>query len=232
MIGTIRSGIEYPLLSRKDVTYPDSDGLPMSDNTLQFQWITTLHFGFASLFENDPNVFVASDLLWYAQEGDPKVRLAPDVLLAFGRPKGHRGSYMQWLEDNIPPQVVIEVLSPSNRHPEMTRKHQFYEQHGVEEYYVFDPDPAEPTLQGYLRTGDVLRLLPEADGWISPRTGVKMTLEDGQLVCVGPDGKRFLTYFEMKAEAVEARIDAAEAKARAERLAAKLRELGIDTEDA
>ena len=35
-------------------------------------------------------------------------------MVVFGRPKGRRGSYRQWEEDNIPPQVVFEILSPGN----------------------------------------------------------------------------------------------------------------------
>jgi hypothetical protein len=72
-------------------------------------------------------------------EGQPKIRQAPDALVAFGRPKGYRGSYRQWVEGGIPPHVVFEVLSPNNRHNELIRKFQFYDRHGVEEYYVFDP---------------------------------------------------------------------------------------------
>ncbi|WP_448562404.1 hypothetical protein [Trichothermofontia sp.] len=35
-------------------------------------------------------------------------------MVVFGRPKGRRGPYRQWQEAQIPPQVVFEVLSPSN----------------------------------------------------------------------------------------------------------------------
>lgn len=58
--------------------------------------------------------------------------MAPDVMVVFGRPKGDRGSYQQWREDNIPPQVVFELLSPGNRLAEMVRKLRFSERYGVE----------------------------------------------------------------------------------------------------
>lgn len=54
-----------------------------------------------------PNVFVAADLLWYPLESDNKTKVAPDVMVVLGRPKGDRGSYQQWQEANIPPQVVF-----------------------------------------------------------------------------------------------------------------------------
>ena len=67
------------------VIYPDSDGEPMADNTKQFRWIVTIHGGLDSIFANDPNVFVAGDLLWYPVEGDNKTRAAPDVMVVFDR---------------------------------------------------------------------------------------------------------------------------------------------------
>ena len=81
--------------------------------------IFALHFhqpygNLDEVFRDDPQVFVAGNLLWYPVEGDNKTRAAPDAMVVFGRPKGDRSSYLQWLEGNIAPQVVFEVLSPGN----------------------------------------------------------------------------------------------------------------------
>ncbi len=70
------------------ILYPDSDGKPMSDNTLHFRWIVTIEGGLDDLFHRRPDVFVAGDLLWYPVEGHPEIRQAPDAMVAFGRPKG------------------------------------------------------------------------------------------------------------------------------------------------
>jgi Uma2 family endonuclease len=120
--------------TQKDIIYPDSDGQPMADNTKQFELIVLIKKNLDVLFANDPNVFVAGDLLWYPIEGDNKTKIAPDVMVVFGRPKGDRGSYQQWQEDNIPPQVVFEILSPGNSLKEMAKKLRFYDRYGVEEY--------------------------------------------------------------------------------------------------
>src|SRR5437868_15431503 len=95
-----------PTAMDRDLEYPDSDGQPLSDNTLQFQWIVTIQGNLDALYRDDQNVFVAGDLLWYAVAGQPTIRTAPDALVAFGRPKGYRGSYKQWQEGGIAPQVV------------------------------------------------------------------------------------------------------------------------------
>lgn len=213
---------------RVDPMYPDSDGKPMAENTLQFKWIVVIKEGLEALFRNDPNVFVAGDLLWYAVEGKPKIRTAPDALVALGRPKGYRGSYKQWEEAGIAPQVVFEVLSPGNRKGEMARKFRFYEIYGVQEYYIYNPDNGD--LSGWCREGE--RLVPSVNmnGYTSPRLGIRFEPGPGRdnLTIIGPDGQRFLTYSEVIELRDSERQRADSEHQRAERLAARLRELGIE----
>jgi transcriptional regulator of met regulon len=59
------------------------------------------------------------------------------------------------------------------------------------------------------------------NGWVSPRLGWRFVLDDGELTVFGPDGRPLPAPAEVAAER-----DAAEA--RAAKLAAKLRELGLD----
>ncbi len=117
----------------KIVHYPDSDRLPIADNSLQFHWIATIAGGVDALFSDDPNVFVAGGLLWYPVEGHPEISQTPDILVVFGRPKGDRGSYRQWEEGNIPVTVAWTILSRGNRVRRMVEKFQFCERYGVEE---------------------------------------------------------------------------------------------------
>lgn len=207
------------LTTKPDINYPESDGKPMADNTLQFRWIVTLQGGLDDLFRDDPLVFVAGDLLWYPVEGDNRTSQAPDAMVVFGRPKGDRGSYRQWDEDGLAPQVIFEVLSPSNRVGEMLRKLRFYERFGVEEYYVYDPDHAE--LTGWTREGSRLEEIPDCDGWVSPRLGVRFDLTAGELRVIRPDGRPFATYLELAQQGDQQRQ-------RADRLAEQLRTLGVE----
>jgi Uma2 family endonuclease len=244
------------------VIYPDCDGQPMSDNTKQFRWIVTIKENLELLFAGNPDVFIAGDLLWYPVEGNNKIRQAPDTMVAFGRPKGDRGSYRQWLEDGIAPQVVFEILSPGNRMSEMSRKLHFYEQYGVEEYYIYDPDRIDFT--GWVRHGDRLESISEGEGsanedasnWVSPRLGIRFEMQPDTLIIYRPDDRPFLSFVEIdrrrqqaeqRAEQSEQRAEQSEqqaqvarqqagqaeqqaqaARQQAEKLAAKLRELGID----
>ncbi len=175
----------------------------MADNTLQWQWIVIIKDGLEVAFADDPDVFVAGNLLWYPVEGDNTVFGAPDVLTAFGRPKGYRGSYMQWREGDVPPQVVWEILSPSDRRGEMERKFEFYQRYGVEEYYLYDP--ARNALRGWRREGDLLREIENMNGWVSPRLGIRFELVGRELRIYDSDGRRFSTYVD-----VVARLEASE----------------------
>jgi hypothetical protein len=145
------------------------------------------------LFSEDPHVFVAGDLFWYPVEGHPEIVTAPDTMVAFGRPKGDRGSYRQWEEGGIAPQVVFEVLSPSNRPPEMLAKLDFYDRHGVEEYYIYNPDPDHLELSGYLRQQGALAKIRKMQDHVSPRLKVRFEMDAQGLRLFGPDGKLFMT---------------------------------------
>lgn len=202
-----------------EIFYPDSDGQPMADNTLQFAWIVKLKEGCEALFQDNPAVFVAGDLLWYPIEGNNTTSRAPDVMVVLGRPKGYRGSYKQWLEDNIAPQVVFEILSPNNTLSEMASKLQFYNRFGVEEYYLYDPDRND--LTGWQRTETGLTVIETMDGWVSPQLGIRFVFAEPELEVFRPDGKRFLSYVELMQQRDEL-------EQQRDRLAAKLKELGID----
>jgi Uma2 family endonuclease len=228
-----------------NIIYPDSDGQPMADNTKQFQWIVIIKENLEILFASQPDVFVAGDLLWYPISGET-TRQAPDVLVVFGRPKGDRGSYRQWEEEDIPVQIVFEILSPGNTLKEMAKKLKFYERYGVEEYYIYDPDKID--LNGWLRSQEAgqnsLEVIEDMNGWVSPRLGIRFQLTPQTLEIYRPDGEKFLTSVELaqqreqerqRAEVERQRADTAlsqleEEKQRYQDLLKKLQEKGIDPE--
>ena len=207
------------------VDYPDSDGQPMSDNTEQFKWIVTIKENLELVYASDPNVFVAGDLLWYPVEGNNKIRQAPDTMVAIGRPKGYRGSYMQWKENNIAPQVVFEILSPGNRRSEIIKKLLFYERYGVEEYYEYNPYKVE--LVGLKREATGLESIDNLNGWTSPTLNIRFELTPETLVLYRPDGSPFLTYVELGQQLDEKSQQLDKSRAENAKLLAKLKELGI-----
>jgi Uma2 family endonuclease len=198
--------------------YPDSDGQPMAENTLQYDWIVRLVTNLRRLLKDRP-AFVAGDLLWYPVQVDapPVPCQAPDVLVALGRSPGYRGSYKQWEEDNIAPQVVFEIISPSNTATEMLRKQNFYSRYGVLEVFFYNPENQD--FWGLVRSHPdqgfsplTLLQLP----WVSPLLNIRFAL-----------GARGLEIFYPNGEPFKEPGDFADERDRA---FAKLRELGIDPE--
>jgi len=232
---------------KPEVIYPDSDGNPMSDNTKQFRWIVTIQQNLEWLFAANPEVFVAGDLLWYPVEGKEKLRQAPDVMVVLGRPKGDRGSYQQWKENHIAPQVVFESLSPANTQIKMSKKLLFYNRYGVEEYYLYDPERND--FSGWLRSEDDLDAIDPIDNWVSPLLQIRFDLSGEELQIIRPDGEKFLSYVEIsqryvdiaqryvetaqQLKVVQSQVEeeqqrATQAEQRAAMLAERLRAAGID----
>jgi hypothetical protein len=168
-------------------------------------------------------------------------------MIAFGRPKGFRLFYKQWLEGGIAPQVVFEILSEGNTLREMRDKRSLYERLGVEEYYQYEP--LENKFEAWIREGNTLMPVAKSDGFISQRLGIQFKLEPETMTVFYPGGSRFQTLTEFVASiearkltatelgrqadkesqrANEQRQHADEERKRADKLAAKLRQLGLD----
>lgn len=219
--------------------YPDSDGQPMAENTEQYQWIVRLVSNLRILLK-DQTAFVAGDLLWYPvevkEEGVTPPSQAPDVMVALGRPAGYRGSYKQWQEAGIAPQVVFEIISPSNSTSEFAKKQNFYAQYGVLEMYFYDPEDYE--FWGLVRetTDASFRLITLLNlPWVSPILGIRFEMFEDGLSVSYPSGEIFKDPEEWGAErdAVREERDAAReerdtAREERDRAWAKLRELGLD----
>jgi hypothetical protein len=140
-------------------------------------------------------------------------------MVAIGRPKGSRGSYKQWLEGDISPQVVFEILSPSNKtrrgKQELQGKFEFYETHKVQEYYIYDPD--DLILTGWrLSLGKFVAIAMQSE-WISPLLKIRFEWQHGEeLILYRPDGQRFLSSLELEQRAIVAEKMAGIAQKRSE----------------
>ena len=159
----------------RDVLYPCSDGRPMADNAWQSRAIVKAA---GDLEVAHPDALAVADMLVYPEEGNPRNRIAPDVLVAFGVGTHSRSSYLVW-EEGKPPDWVLEVASPSTASNDLDFKRRAYAAMGVPEYWLFDPKgdvfPAgQPRLQGLsLSDGGYVRLAPRlADGVEMIRSGV------------------------------------------------------------
>ncbi len=217
---------------KSKIIYPDDNGEAMSNNTELFRLIVEIKENLELVFANDQNVFVAGDLLWYPVEGNNKLSQAPDVMVVFGVPKGYRGSYQQWFENDIAPQVVFEIWSEDSI-ALLTKRFQFCDRYGVEEYYFYNPQTLE--LGGWLRIEGEFEAIEQMDGWVSSRLGVRFQLSETGLEMFAPTGESFVSFVELARLRQEAQMRAEQAetlleqeRSRSQALESKLREMGID----
>jgi flagellar biosynthesis GTPase FlhF len=119
----------------------------------------------------------------------------------------------------------------------MENKLDFYNNNGVEEYYFYDP--YKNNLQGWLRSNNNLKKIPNINGWVSPRLQITFRLTASTLEIYRPDGRKFLTSVELeeraelekqRAEAEKLRADTEQQRAEDEKLRAEAEKLRADAE--
>ncbi|MEE6161842.1 Uma2 family endonuclease [Cylindrospermopsis raciborskii DSH] len=77
----------------------------------------------------------------------------------------------------------------------MDKKKLFYLKHGVEEYYVYDPDRI--SLEVCIRENNSFKEIKDFSVWTSPRLNVRFDMTGDELVIYYPDGGRFLSPVEL-----------------------------------
>lgn len=84
-----------------------SKSTPNAHNTKQFRWIVLIKENIDLIFANNPEAFVAGDLLWHPVKGHPEIRVVPDIVVALGRQKGDR-SHQSYGVHTSPPREVFK----------------------------------------------------------------------------------------------------------------------------
>ena len=168
------------------IDYPDSDGLPMAENDFQRKAMTYAIDALDAHFRDRADVYVSGNLLLYYEEGNNKVRVAPDVFVVFGAAKHDRSSYLLWQETKAP-DFVMEIASLSTYRTDQGPKSDLYAGMGVSEYWLYDPtgDCFRPPLQGFRLVEGRYEAIPiaqRADDNLMARSevlGLEMRLDPG-----------------------------------------------------
>jgi len=193
-----------------EVDYPTSDGKPMGGSDLLRQVMMDLIQILQDRFAAGPNVYVSGDLLLYYEEGNPRRRVTPDVLVAFGVPKlPPRDYYLLWKEGKAP-DVVIEMTCKRTRREDQKKKPVLYRDVlRVPEYFKFDPteDYLKPSMQGHrLIEGQYLPIEPVEGRLPSRLLGLHPERHGTELRLYDPAAGRWLpTLLERIVEAKAAR---------------------------
>lgn len=163
------AGRTDPASKYPEIYYPESDGKPMGETDFHISALLYLRQALRYFFRNAPGVYVAADMLFYYEEGNPAAYKVPDVFVVKGIDTHDRRIYRLWVE-GVAPCVVFEITSRSTRLEDLGTKRALYEMLGVNEYFLFDPldEYLRPRLQGFrLAQGFYQPVVPSADGTIT-----------------------------------------------------------------
>lgn len=194
--------------------------------------------------------------IFYYRNGQLQPALCPDGFLSVGVPRQRgeqlRLSYAMWMEDEIPPIFVLEIVSKT-KGGEYDQKLLRYADLGVLYYCIYNPDhyqrdrhdPFEiyKLIDGvYQRQSGEPFWMSELELGIGRQVGSFQFIDREWLYWFNEAGDRYLTpeersaLFQAQAKTLAAETQTLEeqaqtAKQRADRLAAKLRELGLNPDD-
>jgi Uma2 family endonuclease len=144
--------MQRPELEPPEILYPESDGKPMAETDIHRALMVDLIDALSVRYQDQPRVYVTGNLLLYFEEGKPQSVVSPDLMVVFGVPKGPRRIYKLW-EEGKGPDFVLELTSRSTHREDLGFKRTLYEELGVREYFLFDPEGKRlrPPLRGYRR---------------------------------------------------------------------------------
>jgi len=219
-----------PLSPCFEVVYPDSDGSPMTESDITRDYLIYAIEALDRYFQAAANVYVSGNLFIYYEQGNPRAVVSPDVFVIFGVEKKKRSSYKTWEEGGKVPDFILEITSRTTASEDRGLKKGLYAYLGVREYFQYDPtaDYLRPSLQRFRLMGESylpIAAAPHDHPIIIPAEtlGLDLCLEaDGAMTFYDPQTSAKLL---SPRELDEARR---QAEQRAERLAAKLKVLGLD----
>ncbi|GBF83676.1 hypothetical protein AsFPU3_0719 [Aphanothece sacrum FPU3] len=211
----------------EDLIVPSSDLLsdePPMETYLHLQQMILLLKCLEWRWRNQQDFFAAGNLTIYYSPRQRKSEhfRGPDFFVVLDVEKKPRKSWVVWEEGGKYPNIIVEILSTSTAETDKGLKKQIYQDiFRTPDYFWFEPETLE--FQGFqLMSGQYQVIEPNENGWLwSQQLGLYLGIDNDQLRFFTAEGKLVLTPEET----------AEQQQQRAERLAEKLQELGINPDD-
>jgi Uma2 family endonuclease len=208
----------------EDVIFPSGDlysDEPPLETELHLRQIILLLKSLEWLWRDRNDFYIAGNLTIYYSPRQRKSEdfRGPDFFAVLGTQRKTRKSWVVWQEDGKYPNVIIEILSPKTADTDQGFKKQLYQDtFRTPDYFWFEPVTLE--FQGFcLISGQYQPLEPNNQGHLwSQQLGLYLGIHQEQLRFFSTEGQLIPTPEEVAERETQ----------RAERLAAKLRELNID----
>ena len=175
------------ILEERKLVYPESDGKPMGETWYHVRAMLELHPVLEDFFRDRPDVFIATDMFWYFEEGVTK-STAPDLMVIPGVGNHPRRSFFTWKEEGAVPAVIFEMASKGTWREDFGEKFDLYEARGVREYFIFDPEAKyiRPRLQGFRLGPKGYRRIKAVAGSLPCELGFGVRPEGSMLRLIDP----------------------------------------------
>lgn len=89
---------QYP----STIVYPESEGKPIGETDWHISVILYLRTALRFFFRHVDDIYVAADMLFYYEKGNPSRFKVPDVFVVKGIHKEDRAIYKLWEEGTAP----------------------------------------------------------------------------------------------------------------------------------
>ncbi|GET40139.1 Uma2 family endonuclease [Microseira wollei] len=210
----------------KDVIFPPSDlysNEPPWESDLHLRQIMLLLQCLELLWRNRNDFYAAGNLTIYYSPDWRKSEdfRGPDFFVVLGTDPQPRKSWVVWEENGKYPNLIIEILSDSTAATDRGLKKQIYQDiFPTPDYFWFDPDTLE--FAGFhLVDGEYQPIEPNPQSLLwSHQLQLYLGIHSGKLRYFTPEGQLVLSPEEEVQQLAQ----------KSEILAAKLRELNIDTD--
>ncbi len=223
--------------------YPSSDGKPVAETYDHLYAILTTLEVLRQYLQGRQATVLGNQFL-YDIEAFPKLRVAPDIMVIFEVEPGGRDHYKIWQEGQVP-SVIFEMTSKGTQTQDLEYKKELYEGLGVEEYWLFDPkgEWISEQLKGYRLQAETYQIITDNRSQVLK---LRLAVEDKLIGFYREDNGEKLIISDELVEALQrevlARKKAEElaekeaiarqkAEERVERLAQRLRGLGVDPDE-
>ncbi|MEB3278443.1 MAG: Uma2 family endonuclease [Lyngbya sp.] len=242
---TIAEDLLRPSPEFEDIDYPpgdlESQELPL-ESYLHLQQLLLLMKCLDWLWKDKQDYFAAGNLTIYYSPNQNKSEYfrGPDFFVVLDTERKPRKSWVVWEEGGKYPHVIIELLSNSTAKVDRTEKKQIYQEiFRTPDYFWFDPNTLE--FQGFeLLRGQYQEIQPNENGWLwSTQLQLFLGVYEQKLRFFTPEGELVPTPEEsaemehLQREATQQQLEIERQQKEAEqqrnqKLAARLRELGVD----
>ncbi|MEB3210683.1 MAG: Uma2 family endonuclease [Leptolyngbyaceae bacterium] len=218
---------------------------PEMESSLHYVQLALLVACLERLWGNRTDFFIGATLTIYFSRQQLKNRdfRGPDFFLVKNTERRPRNSWVVWEEDGQYPNLIIELLSNSTSSVDKGLKKTLYsERFGTPEYFWFSPETLE--FEGFRLSGKTYAAIPPTEqGWRwSEELELYLGIHNQQLRYFDPEGQLIPTpdeaadlavqQAELESQRAELESQRAELESQlAERLAERLRSLGIDPDE-